>query len=85
MIKPIYKTSNIIQMEATECGAISLKLLLAYHGKYVPIDVAEKICDKVGLDKNKLIKMNKGECNENRINLPEYVDEDFARLFGGKT
>lgn len=44
MTKQIYKTSNIIQMEATECGAVSLKLLLAYHGKYVPIDELRFTC-----------------------------------------
>ena len=40
----IFKTSNIIQMEATECGAVSLKLLLAYYGKYVSIDELRYAC-----------------------------------------
>jgi len=40
----IFKTSNIIQMEATECGAVSLKLLLAYFGKYVSIDELRYAC-----------------------------------------
>lgn len=44
MNKPIYKTSNIIQMEATECGAVSLKLLLAYYGKFVTIDELRYTC-----------------------------------------
>jgi len=44
MNKPIYKTSNIIQMEATECGAVSLKLLLAYYGKFVSIDELRYTC-----------------------------------------
>jgi len=44
MNKPIYKTSNIIQMEATECGAVSLKLLLAYYRKFVTIDELRYTC-----------------------------------------
>jgi len=44
LTKHIYKTSNIIQMEATECGAVSLKLLLAYYGKYVTIDELRYTC-----------------------------------------
>lgn len=31
-------------MEATECGAVSLKLLLAYYGKYVTIDELRYTC-----------------------------------------
>ena len=40
----IYPTSNIIQMEATECGAVSLKLILAYYKKYVTIDELRYTC-----------------------------------------
>lgn len=31
-------------MEATECGAVSLKLLLAFYGKYVPIEELRYTC-----------------------------------------
>lgn len=31
-------------MEATECGAVSLKLLLAYYGKFVTIDELRYTC-----------------------------------------
>ena len=44
MTNKIYPTSNIIQMEATECGAVSLKLILAYYKKYVTIDELRYTC-----------------------------------------
>jgi hypothetical protein len=54
-----------------------------YNKKYyLSIDLAEICCEKMGLDKSVLYKKNKYEFNSERINLPEYIDEDFARLFG---
>ena len=44
MKNKLFPTSNIIQMEATECGAVSLKLLLAYYGKFVSIDELRYTC-----------------------------------------
>ncbi|NMA35971.1 MAG: NHLP family bacteriocin export ABC transporter peptidase/permease/ATPase subunit [Clostridiaceae bacterium] len=38
MLKKYVKTPTIFQMEGTECGAASLAMIMAYHGKYVPLD-----------------------------------------------
>lgn len=38
MSKRYKKTPTIYQMEATECGAASLTMIMAYYGKYVPLD-----------------------------------------------
>jgi NHLM bacteriocin system ABC transporter peptidase/ATP-binding protein len=37
-LKKYVKTPTIFQMEGTECGAASLAMIMAYHGKYVPLD-----------------------------------------------
>ncbi|QBE94824.1 Lactococcin-G-processing and transport ATP-binding protein LagD [Blautia producta] len=38
MKKNYAKTPTVYQMEATECGAASLAMILAYHGKYMPLE-----------------------------------------------
>jgi len=37
-LKKYVKTPTIFQMEGTECGAASLAMVMAYYGKYVPLD-----------------------------------------------
>lgn len=34
----VAKTPTIFQMEATECGAASLGMVMAYHGRYIQLD-----------------------------------------------
>lgn len=77
------KCYNNISYLLNECpNALRAKPFLYSTGKSLPLDTAIKICEIFGLDHKKLIILNKNERNYERINLPQYVDEEFAQFLG---
>ena len=43
-MKKYAKVPMIMQMEALECGAASLTMILAYHGKWLPLEQVRSDC-----------------------------------------
>ena len=41
----VAKVPVVMQMEALECGAASLTMVMAYYGKWVPLEQVREDCD----------------------------------------
>jgi intein/homing endonuclease len=55
---------------------------LYMKGKALPLEKAKQICEIFGLNEKELIILDKGQINAERISTPQFVTEEFARLFG---
>jgi hypothetical protein len=82
------EVSSLIRAIATETSYSPERIkgfLYAKPGKVkaLPKEVAEAVCNYLSLDLDtNLTYAPKGMYNLDRLNIPEYVNEDFARFFG---
>ena len=76
------KYTNIIEKIRKFDNPERVKQFLYTEGKSLPLTQAKEIVIEFNLNYKDLTILNKGEINSERLNLPDFVTPEFARLFG---